>query len=43
MPDTEAEKQTALNDCQQCKYSATCELLAEWMKPEPTCKMGVKT
>ena len=42
MPDTTQEIVTALNNCHECKYSGSCELLAEWVKPRPACKMGVK-
>lgn len=46
MPDTEAEKQTGLNDCHKCKYQAECELLKKWIKEALDssyyCKLGVK-
>ena len=46
MPDTEAEKQTGLNDCHKCKYKDECELLKEWIeqaiKSNLYCKLGVK-
>lgn len=45
-PDTEAEKQTGLNDCNKCKYSGECLLLIK-MKKEALensykCLLGVK-
>jgi hypothetical protein len=43
MPDTEAEKQTGLNDCYKCKYKDTCELFKEWQRVGALfCKLGVK-
>ena len=30
MPDTQADKDTGLKNCHECKYSATCELLSEY-------------
>jgi hypothetical protein len=43
MPDTEAEKQTGINDCNKCKYKDTCGLFVEWTRlSKISCTMGVK-
>lgn len=44
MPDTVEEKQTAENDCNKCKYAASCIRFQNDLKQASLiyCQMGVK-